>query len=138
MAFRLDQYLQPDDDIDENQRRFLESEREYWYSDAGQYHVWWNLERYEEARRRDAEITKRMFSIYCSYRVAGVLAADAALSLLLFPREYFVVGLIGSNFLVFVIVLFYCYVTARTRVRAEIRDRNSAILMSARDKALRR
>ncbi|HPD76682.1 MAG TPA: hypothetical protein PKZ65_11525 [Methanoregulaceae archaeon] len=138
MAFSLDKFLQPDEVTDEGWRRFLENEREYWSSEAGQYHVWWNLERYAEARQRNAEITRRMFSIYCSYRIAGVLAADATLSLLLFPREYFIVGLIGSNFLVFVIVLFYCYVTARTRVREEIHNRHSAILMSARDKALRR
>jgi len=138
MGFRQDHCSPPDYDEDENDAWFPEKERDYWYSEAERYHAAETLERYEEARRRNAETTRRMFSIYCSYRVAGILLADIVLSLLLFPRQYFIVGLIGSNFLVFVLVLFCCYNISKTRVQPETREKNSAILLSAHDSASRR
>ncbi|HOX36136.1 MAG TPA: hypothetical protein P5217_09030 [Methanoregulaceae archaeon] len=137
MVFHRDLRSPATDHEDGTGRRFPGEEREYWQSEEDRYHVWGTLERYEEARERNAETTRRMLSIYCSYKIAGVLAADAALSLLLFPREYFIVGLIGSNFLVFVLVLSYCYHASKTRVRQQIRERNSAVLISP-DSALRR
>ena len=124
-------------DEDGTGRDFPGENREYWQSEELRYHVWGTLERYEEARQRNAETTRRMLAIYCSYKIVGILAADTVLSLLLFPRPYFIVGLIGSNFLVFVLVLSCCYRASKTRVRQQIRERNSAVLISP-DSALRR
>jgi len=122
----------------EHERTSPGQERDYCHSEAGQYHLRWNAARFEEIQQRNAEITNHLFSIYCSYKVAGILIADVMMSLLLFPWQYFAVGLVGSNFLVFVVVLFYCNAAAKTTVRPELRPGHSAIAKPVNEKALRR
>lgn len=138
MAYRRGYSQQADYYDDENDRRNLEHENDYWHSDAGQYHLRYDACRGDEYRRRNAEVMHHMTSIYFSKKVIWILVISIVLSLLIAPLKDFMIMMVGLNFMIFFMLVLYCYITAKTRVRPEIRSRHDAIMMSAQDKAFRR
>jgi hypothetical protein len=138
MAYRRGYSPQADYYDDENYRRGLEHENDYWHSEAGQYHLRYDADRDDELRRRNAEVMHHMTSIYFSKKVIWILVITVVLSLLTAPLNNFVIMMMGLNFMIFFMLFLYSYVTAKTRVRPEIRSRHDAILMSAQHKAFRR
>jgi len=137
MPYRRGYNSQSDYYEDENNRRDIEHESNYWHSESGQYHLKNNVARDEEIRQRNAEVIHRIFSIYSSNKIAMILIISTALSILTAPLVYFVEAVIMWNTVVFILLLIFCYATARTRIRPEIRDRHDAVMLSAQNKAFR-
>jgi len=138
MPYRRGYNSQSDYYEDENSRRDIEHESDYWHSKSGQYHLKNNAARAEEIRQRNAEIIHRIFSIYSSNKIATILIISTVLSILTAPLDYFVESIIMWNTAIFILLLVFCYATAKTRIRPEIRDRHDAVMLSAQNKAFRR
>lgn len=138
MAYRRGLSSQADYYEDENGRRLYEHENDYWHSEAGQYHLKNNAARAEELRARNVEIFRNMTSFYFSNKIVIILIASVVLSLLPLPSNDLVIGVILWNFLIFILLLFYWFVTAKTQVMPEIQDRHQAIMASAYERALGR
>jgi len=122
----------------EDRRRHLEHESDYWHSEPGQYHLKYVAARDAEIRERNAEIIQNLKNIYFSKKIVIIFIISIVLSILSFPLTIFLQGVIMWNILIFGLLLAFYYVTAKTKVRPEIRDRETMIRLSAQNKAFRK
>ena len=121
----------------ENRRRNLEHENAYWHSEAGQYHLRYNAARDEEISKRNAEIMHNLKNLYFSNKIAAILIISLVITVLTFPWTVLIQGLIVWNAVIIVLLGVYYFVTAKTKVRPEIKDREEMIRLSAHQKAFR-
>lgn len=133
----------------ENQRRYLEHENQWAHSDAGQYEIRYNDARADEINQRYAEISMRnkeiidnLIKLYSSKNGIIILVISVVLTVLTFRLTDFFVGLIGWNIFILIILGLYFLITAKTKIKTEIRpeikDRTVFIQLSAREKAYRK
>jgi len=133
----------------ENERRFIEHEHQWAHSEAGQYEIRYNDARFAEINQRNFEISMRnkeimdnLVKLYLSKNGLIVLVISLVLTALTFSFKVIIVGLVGWNIFILIILGLYFFVTAKTKVttevRPEIRDRAIFIELSAREKAYRR
>jgi ABC-type bacteriocin/lantibiotic exporter with double-glycine peptidase domain len=138
MAYRRDYSPQDDYYADENTRRKLEHDNEYMHSEAGQFHIKYNIERANEQEQKRNEVLQNLKSIYFSNKIFVILIVTIVLTLLMYPLQFFFMAIIGMNFFVLFVLFAYYWVTAKTQVRPEIQDRQQAVYLSALKKAGRR
>ena len=120
----------------EDARRRMEHENEYWHSNAGGHHIRYNDARNEEISRRNQEILRNLKNLFLSKIIGIILIISIGLSLLTSIKAI-VTGIIVWNILIFVLMCGFYRIFAKTQVRPEI-SREQAIRQSARDQAYRR
>ena len=121
---------------DENARRHMEHENDYWHSEAGGHHIRYNDARNDEISRKNQEILRNLKNLYLSKNIVIILIISIGLSLLTSIKDI-VTGIIVWNLFILLLTCAYFRVFSKTKVRPDI-SREQAIRQSAWDKAHRR
>ncbi len=140
MSYRSDEDYDPQSDFfeQENRRRQLEHDNQFYNSESGQNYIRYNDARNLEIVQKGQEQNDWIKQWYFTNKIVIILIISVLMSVTVMAATPFIIALFGANVLILVaLYLISTVIPTKTQVRPAI-SKDTAIRETARHKAYRR